>query len=172
LCQTAPTVPPFVNTLTNRRLRFHGNSGKAFCFFQVLTKRSGGYEGAIRVGKTPDVGTNGEIIRFPLGTAEEAERFVTQMKLQYEKEGFGVLVYDSLVHVVGSSPTSLPDGQVSGSMPNMQVQLPTQTPVPVPIDATNSGFNVNGQGSKGKKNTQRGCAAYCRFHDPAKEPIC
>jgi hypothetical protein len=66
--------------LYNRRLRFLGNNGtfsflfsnyktirpigKSFCSFQIFSKRSGGYEGIIRVGKCPDTGNNGDIIRY------------------------------------------------------------------------------------------------------------
>lgn len=166
LSQNINPLPPFVNTLHNRRLTFHGNSGKAFCFFQVLPKRSGGYEGVIRVGKTPDIGTNGEIIRFPLGTAEEAERFITQMKIQYEKEGFGVLVYDSLIHgqtfppdVQGTSVTlTLPNSQTQSS--NVPTTIVPHSTTPGSVETPNTlSFNVaNTQALKKKlpKQMQQG----------------
>eukprot|EP01119_Soliformovum_irregulare_P002331 TRINITY_DN1260_c1_g1_i1.p1 TRINITY_DN1260_c1_g1~~TRINITY_DN1260_c1_g1_i1.p1 ORF type:complete len:593 (+),score=164.26 TRINITY_DN1260_c1_g1_i1:1097-2875(+) len=93
---STPSQSPMVQSLVNHRLRFHGNSGKTFCYLHVQVKKNGGgYDGLIRVGKCPDTGSNGEYFRFPLGTAVEANQFVNQLKSLYEKEGFGMLVSDS-----------------------------------------------------------------------------
>jgi len=48
--------------LNNRRMRFHLNGGKAFATFIITMTKPSSYEAAMRVGKTPDNGTNGETI--------------------------------------------------------------------------------------------------------------
>jgi len=85
-----PALIPF-----NRKLKFHLTGGKSFCVIQVHSKRGSGYEAVLRVGKLPDSGTNGDVVRFPIGNTESAEKLIAQMKTLYEREGFGTLIYDS-----------------------------------------------------------------------------
>lgn len=90
--------------------------GKNFCVIQVHSKKGTGYEAVLRVGKLPDTGTNGDvvryfscavtaiyIIRFPIGNTDFAEKLIGQMKTLYEREGFGTLIYDSKNDSVSSS---------------------------------------------------------------------
>jgi len=61
----------------------------------------------MRVGKSPDQGTNGDIIKFPLGNAASAEAFVSQLKSVYEREGLGILVQDTIENPLLSIPPPL-----------------------------------------------------------------
>jgi len=92
-------MSPIDNPLESRKVRFHGNAGKTFAAFQISSKKDqngAGYEGTLRVGKTPDNGSNGDMIKFALGNAAAAQLFIVQLKSLYEQEGIGVLVFDSL----------------------------------------------------------------------------
>ena len=63
----------------------------------MLPKRSG-FEGLLRVGKLPDNGINGELIRFSLGNTTSTDQFINQLRFLYEKEGLGTISYDSTIH--------------------------------------------------------------------------
>lgn len=92
-----PPSNPLVYGLINRRMRFHGQSGKIFCALHIYPKGNmTEFEALIRVGKSPDNGTNGDTVKINIGNCTEGLAFVDQVKHSFEKD-IGMLVYDSMV---------------------------------------------------------------------------
>lgn len=66
----------------------------AFCVLEITALPSGQYEGLLRLGMGEDLGTNGSVVVYPLGSEQQTHRYVDQFVRLYEKEG-NACCYDS-----------------------------------------------------------------------------
>lgn len=105
---------------------FKKKKGKTFCDFSVLHKRSGGFEGVIKVGKNPESNGNGDIIRFPLGNTSSSNIFLSQLKSLFEKDqALGTLTLDSLDPALIRKPgAASPPGTQKTPVPLSNTNIP------------------------------------------------